>query len=113
MNINSTDFENLEPGTELLMVRYSQSPHPDYEVVAFNTYNKDNRGTLEYTVKKNDRIVTKKTNKRKALYRFFTDTNEMAKSLYDCFKKRNIDDIPKDFGQLMNTSQEIRPEIWI
>lgn len=114
MNINSTDFDSLEVGTELYMVRYSQSPHPDYSMVLFKSYNKDGKGTLEYEfINKSGKKITKKTNKQKTLYRFFTDINETAKSLYDCFAKRNMDTIPKEFHQIITTSQDQRPEIWI
>jgi hypothetical protein len=115
MHINSTDFKNLPIDTELYMVRYSQSPNPDFVIVKFKSYDKDGRGTLEFEAitSKTGRKQIKKTNKQKAMYRFFTDQNEMAKSLFDCFKKRNIVEIPKEYHQLIETSQDIRPEIWI
>ena len=113
MNFNSTDFENIEVGTELFMVRYSHAPHPDFVVVKFKSFNKSN-GTLEYTYNnKSGKEMSKKTNKQKAMFRFFTDVNEMTRSLFDCFKKRNIDEIPEKYHILIEESQDIRPEIWI
>lgn len=112
MNFNSTDFKNLEVGKELYMVRYSQSPAPDYKIVMFKSYD-EHKGSLEYSYMKDEKELSKKTNKQKAMYRFFVDKDEMAKSLFDCFKKRGLNEIPEDYHSLMNDSQDNRPEIWI
>ena len=112
MYFNSTDFENLEVGTELLMVRYSQSPFPDYVKIKFKSFN--TAKGLEYTfLNKSGKVMTKKTNKQKALYRIFIDENEMVKSLFECYIKRMIDTVPEEYHTLIEKSQHERPEIWI
>jgi len=111
MLCNSTEFSNLSVDTPLFMVRYSQSPNPDFVIVGFKSYNDDGKGSLEYINIEKQQV--KKTNKQKAMYRFFTDKDEMVKSLYDCFVKRKIESIPKEYHQPILDSQNNRPEIWI
>lgn len=102
---NSTVFEKLKPNQELYFVRYSHSPYPDFIEVYFNGFNK---GSIE--IKYNDKM--KLVKKSKAEHRLFLDKNEMARSLYYCFEQRKIS-LAIEYKEIVNRSQEERPELWI
>ncbi len=108
MITNSLDVTNLKMFQELYLVRYSQSPQPDYIVVLFHSYNEKTR-SVSYTTDAYSRI--KKIPYGKAVYRLFVNMDEMVRSLYDCYLKRNITMV--DYKDLMQSSIEHRPEIWI
>jgi hypothetical protein len=107
---NSTVFEKLRPNQELFLVRYSQTPTPDYIKVLFKFYNKANQ-TIEFANKEGVYKV-KKFPIKKAEYRLFIDEMEMAKSLMDCFIRRQIPLTPLVL-ELVKQSQNTKPEIWI
>lgn len=104
---NSMKLDMLEDNQELFLVRYSQAEHPDYTIVNFKGFNKDTR-QIDYVIK--DKI--KRINITKAQYRLFLDRDEMARALYDCFMKRDLEPI-SEYKELFETSQDVRPELWI
>lgn len=114
MHTNKTNFKMLKMNTDLFIVRYSQTPHPDFQIIKFKGYEpKDESIKVELINKTTYNTQIKKLNKAKALYRCFDDKNEMAKALYDCFQKRDIIEIPSKYQSLISESQNDRPEIWV
>lgn len=112
MTVNRTDFSILKPHQDLFLVRYSQAPHPDYIVVKFKYYNKE-KGIIE--VEKTNTSGKKSimtVGESKAIYRLFLSDMEMAKSLFECFTKRNME-LPNEYKKLISDSQDIKPEIWV
>lgn len=108
MIINKIDFTTLNILQTLYLVRYSHHPHPDYIIVYFHAYNEKTR-SISYSLGEYGRI--KKINYGKAEFRLFIDKDEMMRSLYDCFMKRNLPLLV--YRDLINNSQENRPEIWV
>ena len=108
---NSTVFEKLRPNQELFLVRYSQTPTPDFINVVFKFYNKANQ-TVEFINKLDVNKKIKKFPLKKAEYRLFIDKMEMAKSLMDCFMRRQMK-MTKEVIELVEESQNTKPEIWI
>lgn len=103
---NSLKINNINPGDKLYLVRYSQKNHPDF---IFVWYKDINENKISYVT---DKGITKKINVEKAVYRLFENEDEMSRSLYDCFVRRDI----LFFGMykdLFQKSQENRPEIWV
>jgi len=108
---NSTVFEKLRPNQELFLVRYSQTPTPDYIKVVFKFYNKDNH-SIEFINKGDTAKKIKKFPVIKSEYRLFLDKMEMAKSLMECFVRRKMKMTPTVI-ELVEESQNTKPEIWI
>ena len=104
---NSLDVKSLELGQDLFLIRYSNAAHPDFVMVKFRGLTISNQ--LRYI---NPKGVIKKMSKNKAHYRMFNDINEMARSLYDCFVKREKE-IIDEYKPLFINSQDIRPELWV
>ena len=90
---NSTLFTKLRPNQDLYLVRYSKSPTPDFIIVTFKGVD-TSKSVVEFTYKEDIKKRIKKFPIRKAEYRLFLDKLEMAKSLYDCFVRRNEQIIP-------------------
>lgn len=114
MIVNHTDFSILKPNQELYVVRYSQSPYPDYTIVKFKFYNVGT-GIIEVIkTSPKGKNSTMTFSDQKATFRLFYDKLEMAKALYECFLKRNLlDVIPYEYKELIHLSQDNRPEIWV
>lgn len=108
---NSTNFDKLRPNQELLLVRYSHAPYPDFIPVSFKCYNKDT-DSIEIIYKGDDKKRIKKFPTKKAEYRLFIDKLEMAKSLIGCFARRELS-LEDEFKDLVEQSQDERPEIWV
>lgn len=108
MITNSTNVANLTMFQQLYLVRYSQSPQPDFIIVLFHSYNDQTR-SISYLSDEYSRI--KKIALGKANFRLFVDRDEMVRALYDCYSKRSL--LMTDYQQLMASSIENRPEIWI
>jgi len=112
---NSTDFSKLKPNQNLYMIRYSQKNHPDFINIKFKYFNTDTKSgesEVEFTYETSKGSVSKVANLRKAKYRIFLDIDEMTRSLYDCFVKREIKIVDK-YIELIENSQNNKPELWI
>jgi len=108
MMCNSLSFDNIKINEPLYLVRYSTLNHPDYITVLYKSYVYHKH----YVKYENIKGITKKIKSEKAQYRLFIDINEMARSLYECFIRRNVE-IYSDYKSLFLTSQDVRPELWI
>ncbi|RLC45843.1 MAG: hypothetical protein DRH57_07235 [Candidatus Cloacimonadota bacterium] len=108
---NSTVFNKLRPNQELFLVRYSQTPTPDFIKVIFKGYSENNQ-TVEFINKDDVKQKLKKFPVKKSEYRLFIDEMEMAKSLMDCFVRRQVK-MNSSVIELVERSQNTKPEIWI
>ncbi len=108
---NSTNFDKLRPNQELYLVRYSQSPAPDFILVNFKGVNTQTK-SVEFIYKDDIKKRIKNFPIKKAEYRLFLDKLEMAKSLVDCFARRG-EKLTDEYMELIEQSQDERPEIWI
>ncbi len=111
MILNSLKKDLLIPKHSLYLIKYSQNPNPIFTEVTYNGFD-STTGNHSYSFVKNDKKIVKKLNSRKAKFRLFTSKNEMIKSLFDCFVKRNIA-LVDDYKKLVIVSQEENPEFWI
>jgi len=112
---NSTDFSKLKPNQELYMIRYSQKEHPDFIKIKFKYFEMDTKSgepEVEFTYKTHKGDISKVSNFRKSKYRIFLDIDEMTRSLYECFIKREIEMVD-EYIELVENSQNNRPELWI
>jgi len=109
--INSIDFTKVRPNQTLYLVRYSQKEHPDVIDIKFKGYDKTKQ-IIEYEYETPKGLKLKRIPIRKANFRIFIDSDEMARTLYDCFEKREIKPSEK-YTEIFNQSQNNRPEIWI
>lgn len=107
MTYNSLNIKKLEPNQQLYLIRYSHSDYPDFITVKYRDY--DTEEFIRYTT---DKGVVKKINLKKVNYRLFSDIDEMARVLYDCFVKRRVT-LLDDYKPLFAQSQDARPELWI
>lgn len=106
MVYNNIDLYSLMYDDKLYLIRYSHHPHPDYTIVRYlDVVN----GQIKYKTN-NDKI--KRINYNKVKHRLFSDIHEMARSLHDCFIRRNIDPC-NTYNDLFSNSQHERPELWI
>lgn len=105
---NSLNVVNLEPEQTLYVIRYSHDKYPDYVEVTYKKFIDD---AIWYTNKKN---IMKSISLTKSTFRLFSNIDEMARVLYDCFLKRRKDpNVVEEFKQIFLNSQENRPEMWI
>jgi len=109
--INSIDFTKVRPNQTLYLVRYSQKQHPDVIDIIFKGYDKTKQ-IVEYAYETPKGLKLKHVPMRKAKFRIFIDSDEMARALFDCFEKRNIAPVSK-YNEIFNQSQNNRPELWI
>lgn len=93
-------------GDILYLIRYSQINHPDYINV---TYKNVKDYTITYI---NNNGFSKKISYYKAEYRLFSNIDEMARVLYDCFNRRDVI-LTEEYKLLCLISQENRPELWV
>lgn len=103
---NSLNICDVNLDESLYLVRYSQKNHPDFVIVRYKGFIGDR---IKYLTKKG---IIKKINFKKASYRLFSNIDEMARSLYECFILRNLKIIEK-YKNLFLESQDNRPELWV
>jgi len=103
---NSLNIYDIIPGDSLYLIRYSQKNHPDFIVVKYKGQ-KNNK--IKCLTKKG---IIKNITIKKACYRLFSDIDEMSRSLYECFIRRNIN-IINDYKKMILVSQDNRPELWV
>lgn len=114
MKHNKIDVKKLKLNQELILIRYSQSPHPTYITVFFKGYDETNEVLTysNYPSSNDKKYRVKKLTLKQIEFKLFIDIDELARGLFNCFSKRNLP-IVDTYKKIILESQENRPEIWI